>query len=79
IVTAYRQDALRCAAFLAEHGASKGATVAKGAEVPRATRLMADNHYGWFERVEKGIYQLTSAGRDGLIHWAYSFEPAAPM
>ena len=79
IVTAYRQDALRCAAYLAEHGASKGATVAKGAEVPRATRLMADNHYGWFERVEKGVYQLTSAGRDGLIHWAYSFEPATPM
>jgi len=79
IVTAYRQDALRCAAYLAEHGASKGATVARGAEVPRATRLMADNHYGWFERVEKGVYQLTSAGRDGLVHWAYSFEPVAPM
>lgn len=76
IVTAYRQDALRCAAFLAEAGATKGAEVAKGAGVARATALMARNHYGWFERVEKGIYQLTDAGREGLTHWAYSWEPA---
>ena len=27
------------------------------------SRLMADNHYGWFQRVEKGIYDLTDAGR----------------
>lgn len=74
IVTGYRQDALRCAAYLAEHGPSKGAVVAKEAKAPPATRIMADNHYGWFERVSKGIYGLTDAGRDGLKHWAYSWE-----
>jgi len=74
IVTAYRQDALRCAAHLAAHGASKGADVARAAEVPHATRLMRDNHYGWFERVEKGIYALSDAGRVGLKHWACSWE-----
>lgn len=52
IVTAYRQDALRCAAHLAEHGPSKGAVVAKMANVPQATRIMASNHYGWFMRVQ---------------------------
>lgn len=73
IVTAYRQDALRCAAHLAENGATKGAIVAKSAQVPQATRIMADNHYGWFERVEKGIYALTDQGQKGLKHWAYSW------
>jgi len=77
IVTAYRQDALRCAAHLAEAGATKGAEVAKATGVGRATTLMASNHYGWFERVQKGIYQLTEAGSDGLKHWAYSWEPKA--
>ena len=77
IVTAYRQDALRCAAHLAEAGATKGSEVAKATGVGRATTLMASNHYGWFERVEKGIYQLTEAGSDGLKHWAYSWEPKA--
>ncbi|MDF1717570.1 MAG: DUF2161 family putative PD-(D/E)XK-type phosphodiesterase [Antarcticimicrobium sp.] len=74
IVTAYRQDALRCAAHLAEHGSQKGALVARATGVAHATRLMADNHYGWFERVEKGIYRLTAAGSEGLVHWAYSWD-----
>lgn len=66
LVTSYRQEALRCAAYLAEHGPTKGAVVAKATDVPRATRVMADNHYGWFERVEKGIYALTDTGQGAL-------------
>lgn len=74
IVTGYRQDALRCAAYLAEHGPQKGADVARAVAVPAATRIMRDNHYGWFARVSTGIYQLTKEGSDGLKHWAYSWE-----
>lgn len=74
IVTGYRQDALRCAAYLADAGPSKGADVARAVKVSVATRIMADNHYGWFERVRTGIYQLTDQGAEGLKHWAYSWE-----
>jgi hypothetical protein len=74
IVTGYRQDALRCAAHLAQHGPGKGALVAKATGVKPATRIMAENHYGWFRRVETGIYALTEAGRAGLVHWAESWE-----
>lgn len=76
IVTAYRQDALKCAAHLAECGAAKGSDVAKATGVAAATRLMRENHYGWFGKVEKGVYTLTEAGQDGLKHWAYSWESA---
>ncbi|WP_299958252.1 DUF2161 family putative PD-(D/E)XK-type phosphodiesterase [uncultured Roseobacter sp.] len=62
LVTAYRQDTLKIALYLYEAGASKGADVARETGVPRATRMMADDHYGWFERVETGIYGLTPAG-----------------
>ncbi|MDW4497108.1 DUF2161 family putative PD-(D/E)XK-type phosphodiesterase [Sulfitobacter sp. D35] len=62
LVTAYRQDALRCAVFLYEAGASRGADVARETGVARATRMMADDHYGWFERIEKGVYGLTETG-----------------
>ncbi|TLP58459.1 hypothetical protein FEE96_18680 [Parasedimentitalea maritima] len=74
IVTAYRQDALRCASHLAQNGATKGSDVAAQAGVAKATQLMAANHYGWFERVSTGIYQLTEAGAAGLKHWAYSWD-----
>lgn len=66
LVTAYRQDAVKCAQFLADTGASKGAMVKRETGVERATRLMADNHYGWFFRVEKGIYDVTDVGRAAM-------------
>lgn len=74
IVTSYRQDALACAAYLAEYGASAGAAVAKDTGVTTATRIMADNHYGWFSRVARGVYELTDDGRGGLADWSESFD-----
>jgi len=59
IVTAYRQDALRCSRCLAENGPTKAALVAKLTGVTRARQIMADNHYGWFERVATGVYALS--------------------
>jgi len=76
IVTAYRQDALRCAACLAEEGPQRGALVARATGVPNATRLMRDNHYGWFERLGTGVYGLSAAGHRGLADWAESWEGA---
>ena len=73
-MTGYRQDALACAAYLAESGAEKGAIVARATGVPAATRVMRDNHYGWFEKVEKGVYALTAAGRQGLKDWGDAAE-----
>ena len=66
LVTAYRQDAVKLAVYLFEVGASKGADVAKETDVKRATTMMRDNHYGWFEKVEKGVYGLTPAGAEAV-------------
>jgi hypothetical protein len=63
LVTAYRQDALTMAAHLATVGPSKGSDVRDATGVVRATRIMRDDHYGWFERVGPGRYALTPAGR----------------
>lgn len=70
LVTAYRQDALRCLAMLNEHGPTKAALVSKHTGVENARRLMADNHYGWFERVGTGIYALSPNGRRALGDYA---------
>lgn len=66
VMTAYRQDAMRCAAYLAAAGAARGADVARETGVARATRIMADDHYGWFERVSRGVYDLSPKGRAAL-------------
>jgi hypothetical protein len=72
VVTAYRQDALRCAALLAEQGPTKGAQVAAATGVERASKLMAADHYGWFERVRRGVYALTPKGEEALTAYAFA-------
>lgn len=62
LVTAYRQDAQKCAAYLAAKGPCKGAQVAQATGVAQATRMMRDNHYGWFEKVSTGVYGLSPKG-----------------
>lgn len=66
LVTAYRQDAVKIAVYLYEVGASKGADVARETGITKATAMMRANHYGWFEKVEKGIYGLTPAGAQAV-------------
>ncbi len=68
-MTAYRQDALRCAAHL-QAGPCKASEVAKAVGVSRAAQQMRDDHYGWFERVDRGIYQLTPKGQSALLEQA---------
>ena len=73
IMTAYRQDALRCAAYLDINGPTKAAIVAGAAGVARARVMMYADHYGWFERPEgtpRGVYGLTPKGRMALEEYA---------
>lgn len=79
LVTAYRQDALKCAQHLSQNGPSKGAVVAASAKVPSATRLMAKDHYGWFERISIGVYGLTPIGHDALRQYADDPSLAPPL
>lgn len=66
VMTAYRQGALRCAKVLHDEGACKASYVAKMAGFENARRLMATNHYGWFEKIDRGIYGLTPMGAKAL-------------
>lgn len=66
LVTAYRQDALKVAMYLFEAGASKGADVARETGVEQATRMMRDDHYGWFEKIDTGVYGLSPAGAEAV-------------
>jgi hypothetical protein len=74
IMTAYRQQALICAASLAD-GARR--TSELRAAVPDAPKILLRNVYGWFFRVERGLYALTAAGTAALARWP-QVAPAAP-
>jgi hypothetical protein len=66
LMTAYRQQALRCAELLAANGPMKLAALRTAADAPKAASILQSDVYGWFERVERGTYALTPKGRAGL-------------
>jgi hypothetical protein len=66
-MTAYRQQALALAHALA--GAPNRPRDLRPL-APDAARILQGNVYGWFERVERGLYGLTASGRAALVTWA---------
>lgn len=70
VVTAYRQDALRCARALALAGPMRLAALRAVAGVPGAARILQRNVYGWFLRIERGTYTLTEEGGRALSRFA---------
>jgi hypothetical protein len=66
IMTAYRQQALACAAALAERPLRPRDLKPT---VPNAGQILLHNYYGWFERIEKGLYGISEPGRQALLHW----------
>jgi len=73
-LTAYRQDALRCAQELADAGVLKVSVLRERTGVERAGPILRDNHYGWFERVKTGHYDLSPRGRRDLAAWSSAVE-----
>jgi hypothetical protein len=69
LMTAYRQDALRCVHHLAAAGASRIRDVKTATGVDRASTILRDNVYGWFVKQERGIYGLTDTGVKAPQHF----------
>jgi hypothetical protein len=70
VMTAYRQQALACAALLRQ-GPARPRDLR--ATAPDAAGILLRNVYGWFERTQRGVYRLTDLGVAALQRW-----PIAP-
>ena len=70
IMTAYRQDALRCAAALQLSSSLALKVIRDDTGVARAASILQNNHYGWFERVSRGVYKLTEEGQAALLQYS---------
>ena len=77
-LTAYRQDAIRCARALAASGVLKVSILSNRTGVSRAGPILRDNHYGWFDRVKAGHYTLSAEGQRGLQQWSHALADFMP-
>lgn len=69
LVTAYREAALDVAAYL-RSGPASVAEVRSATGRQRAGDILADNYYGWFQRISRGVYCLTPAGSEAVERYA---------
>ncbi|WP_376985396.1 DUF2161 family putative PD-(D/E)XK-type phosphodiesterase [Bosea sp. R86505] len=74
VMTAYRQQALACAAAMAE-GPQRPRDLKP--TCPDAQKILHRNVYGWFETTGRGVYALTAAGRAALAAWRPAPEAGA--
>jgi hypothetical protein len=63
---------------LAGTGFLKVSCIRERTGVPRAGPILRDNHYGWFDRVKTGHYDISPKGRRDLVHWSAALENLAP-
>jgi hypothetical protein len=69
-MTAYRQQALVVAdAIACKPSRPRDLRIL----APDASRILHGNFYGWFERIERGLYGLTSSGHAALATWPDQF------
>jgi len=66
IMTAYRQQALACAASLS-NGPRPTSEIRTA--IPDGPKILLHNVYGWFFRVGRGVYGLTPEGITALTRW----------
>lgn len=74
IMTAYRQQALACAAAMA---AAPQRPRDLKPTCPDAQKILHRNVYGWFEQLGRGVYALTETGRGALAAWQSTLPMAA--
>jgi len=69
LVTAYRENAIRIAACLAERGPCSPAQLRAVGTGASTRGILYRNVYGWFERLDRGLYALGARGHEELANY----------
>ncbi|MFH1005978.1 MAG: DUF2161 family putative PD-(D/E)XK-type phosphodiesterase [Candidatus Latescibacterota bacterium] len=69
-ITAYKQNAIQIATYLDRLGQASPAQLRKLGTGGKTQSILSKNHYGWFEKVDRGIYALDPNGRASLAKHA---------
>lgn len=72
LITSYREDALLVLdAVCALGGEASTKAIRELSGISKATAILHDNYYGWFEHVKKGTYRLREEGYDALEEFEF--------
>ncbi|QHE60703.1 hypothetical protein FHE72_06355 [Rossellomorea vietnamensis] len=63
IMTAYKESCIHIACCLEKHGPMSPKNLTKLGTGDKTPSILQKNYYRWFERVKRGVYQITDTGR----------------
>ncbi|KUO75999.1 MAG: hypothetical protein APF77_12495 [Clostridia bacterium BRH_c25] len=64
LMTAYREMAIHTACCLMKYGPLKPKALRQlGTDEKKTTTILRKNHYGWFENISRGLYDINEKGR----------------
>lgn len=69
LVTAYRENAILIACALQAAGPTTPRALRAMGTGEKTLAILTQNHYGWFQRVQRGVYSLTDRGRSDLDNY----------
>ena len=69
LLTAYRENAIQLACCLQAHGAQTPRALRALGTGEKTLGILRRNVYGWFERIDRGIYGLTPLGEQALADY----------
>ncbi len=69
LLTAYRESAIRIACALEALGPLSPRRLRELGTGAKTRAILADDHYGWFRRVSRGVYALRDGAARELAEW----------
>jgi hypothetical protein len=70
LVTAYRESSILIACCLEKHGPLTPKKLRElGTDTKKTTSILSENHYGWFEKIERGMYGIAEEGKKALLQY----------
>jgi hypothetical protein len=65
-MSSYRQESLLIASLLERQGPLSPKTLREKGTSEKTGRILSANIYGWFVRIDRGVYAINDAGREAL-------------
>lgn len=69
LITAYKENAIQIACYLKKYGALSPRQLKEMGTGTKTGSILQNNFYNWFERVNKGLYQISSEGCRSLADY----------
>ncbi|VXB52154.1 conserved hypothetical protein [Bacillus sp. 349Y] len=83
IMTAYKESCIHIAVLLDRHGPLSPKSLKELGTGDKTPLILQKNYYGWFDRVKRGVYELTDKGKREMLDYpdlleTYGTEEGSP-